>query len=507
MKILSRKSFITVLIIPLLALGFASQMASAVSHTITGTIRDASGNSLSGAYVYATAPSAVDPVAGPVTTNINGAYTLPITTPGTYDLHFIPPTNKGYGPIVDTSVSVTSNQTINHNFSSQMRTLSGTLTDGSGTPLPYVTVKLGSTQTSTDLSGQYSLAVPAGSYPLYVSGAMNGIQSFTLQQSTSSINLVNTNQTLNLSIKTATMTVTPRGDNGQIRTAGSVTARATGGTTSLYPGDPGTTVSLVASDGFTANGAAGIIKTIIGATYAASGLDSTSSQTSVCESARAYDCLQLPLMVMGDTSYDLPSPAPAFRTFSGTVTDSSGAPLPSVTVALLGDGTATSVTDANGNFSITAKPKQYAIKVTGSTATLPSFTLAQNTANPTVDLRSDNVTRNLQVKNTPLTISVIDSQGNPLNNRLVMVQASAGSTTLYAGDPGTIVSMAAQNIQPAGSNTGTLETIIGASYTGRGLNQPNYYGSLCARNSSNTYDCLTSAYTVTGPASINVISQ
>jgi hypothetical protein len=491
----------------LLVLGLGAQMVSAVVYTITGTLRDPSNNSVTGAYVYATAPSSSTISYGPVTTAANGSYSLPVSASGTYDIHFVPITNKGWNEIVDSNISITTNQTINHNFSSQTHTLSGTVTDGTGTALTGITVKLGTTQTTTNGSGQYSLTVSAGSYALYLSGAMSGISSFTMQQSTTGINLINSDMTLNPSIKTATMTITPRNDNGQIKNSGNISARATSGTAIVYPGDPGSAISLIQSNGFTANGSSGTITTIVGATYAASGLDSASNQTSVCEPNYGvhYDCLLLPMTVMANVNFDVPNPAPITRTFSGNLSDGSGNPLSGKTIALTGDGTATGVTDASGNFSITGKAKKYAIKVyvSGSTSTL-----TQNPSTTTVDLTSDNFSRNLVINWAPLTISVVDNLSNPLNNRLVMLSALGGTATLYTGDPGFAISMDPQNFQPgSGSNTGTLSTIVGSMFTARGLNQPNYYGSICARNASNTYDCLASAYTFTGAASINVVSQ
>jgi len=495
---------------------------SAAASNITGTVRNPSNATVSGAYIYATAPSSSTPVYGPVTTNGSGFYTLTINTPGTYDIHIDPPSNNGWFPVVNSSVAVSSDQTINATFSSQTNTLSGTLTDSNNTPLAGVTVKIfkGSSQyqTTTDASGNYSLSAPAGYYYLYLTGSMTGIPNFTLTQSnTSSLNLLSGNLSLNLSIKLATMTVTAYNNAGQQDYGGSpsVSARATSGITSLYPGDPGTTISVVNSTGFsTFSSATGTITTIVGATYAASGLESTSNTTSVCKSisggSGVYDCLRLPLTVSGNVTFDLPNTSPTTRTFSGTLTDSSGAPIVGAGVTLIkyGDSSTTASTDSSGNFTISAMPKKYYLKITGPSGNnnMLSYVLTQSSTNPSIDLTADSKTQNLQVQTATLTVTANDASGNPNYFTTVNAMTTTGSTTLYTGDPGETLSITSTGFSTSPSSvTGSIGTIVGATYSAKGLNVTSQSGSICdGAATSGHYNCLTTAYTVTGAGSLNV---
>src|SRR6266705_1912202 len=515
----------TVSVLSLVAAISVFQLTSKVGATwsnITGTVRNPSNGFVNGAYVYATVPSGSTPLYGPVTTNSSGAYTLNIPVSGTYDIHIDPPSNTGMSSYTDSSVSVSSDQTINDTLSAQTHTISGPLTDSSSNPLNGATVEIFKNsgwglswyQTTTNSTCNYSITAPAGSYYLYLSGnnQISGIANFTLSQSnTPSLNLLIGNLSLNLTIQTATMTITQYSNSGGTDLQG-VTARATSGITSLYAGDPGSTISLVNSTGFTGT-ASGTIKTIVGATYAASGLESSSYTTSVCKGIYGggshYDCLELPLTVTGDTSFGVPAASPATRTFSGTLTDGGGSPIVGATVTLIkySDQTTYATTDSSGNFTINAMPKKYYLKVEGGAGGITDFTLTQSSTNPTIDLTSVSVTQNLQVPTATLTVSADDGSGNPApTGTTVNEQTSSGTATLYTGDPGETISIPNKYFTTSsGSNVGTLGTIVGAVYSAKGLNATNENGSLCDNTAaSGHFNCLTTALTVTGSASINV---
>lgn len=502
---------------------YGSAKVGATGNNLTGTVTNPLGGNVSGVYVYATAPSSSTPLYGPVTTNASGAYTLIVGATGSYDIHFDPPSNSGYGSVVNSSVSVTTNQTLSAQLSSQTNTLSGTLTDNSSTALSGVTVKIFKSgsgtvyQTTTDSSGYYSLAAPAGYYYLYLNGSMSGIYTFTLTQSnTSSINLLTGNKTLNLAIQTATMTVTAYNNAGQQEYGGSpsVTARATSGITSLYPGDPGTGISVVFSNGFSTNTSpTGTITTIVGATYTAPGLEANTYTTSVCKgisgSSSAWDCLRLPLTVNGNSSFDIPATSPATRTFSGTLTDTAGSPISGAVINLIkyGDSSPAATTDANGNFSISVMPKKYALKVTGYNVDgMQDFTLTQSTTNPSIDLTASNIVQNLQVKTASLTVNANDATGSPNYFASVNAQTSAGSTTLYAGDPGetlNITSIGFSTMPSPPVASGIMGTIIGASYSAKGLHATSPSGSICDYDTGSRWNCLTTALTVSGNTTVN----
>lgn len=503
-KLSTALTFVFLLVAYVLLLQFGTKVF-ATSDAITGKVTNSYSAAVGGALVYATAPGSSTMLYGPSTTDGNGNYTLWIPIAGTYDFHFLPPNNKGYGPIVQSNVVVSGNQTLNAQFSTQTHTLSGTLTDNTGKAMPYISIYLegGNHQTATDANGNYTITVPAGVYSLKVTGSVTGITSFNLnQQDSSAINLLNSNMILNLQLQLATITVTAHKDNG---VAGGVvgSAFAYSGTTSLYPGDPGTTVTSLNSDTSNPN----VITTIVGAVYAGSGLG-TSASSSMCEySGSTADCLMLPYTVTGNASIDLPQASPATRTYSGTLTDGSGSPLPNVRVTLLygSDSTTSQITDSNGNFTIYAMPKKYYLQVSsnGLTENMQSFTLTQSSTNPTIDLTGNSITQNLQMSTTNINATAYDANGIPAYNTYVQGQTTSGTTTLYSGDPGESMNILSSFTTTSTNNVGSLGTIDGAVYSALGLHVHNMSGSVC--DQFNTEDeCITSALTITGPVSINV---
>jgi hypothetical protein len=380
------------------------------------------------------------------------------------------------------------------------------------------TVKLGGYQSSTNSTGYYSISAPAGNYPLGIIGSMPGVYSFTLQQPTSGINLLTGNQILNLSIKTANMTIAPYTNGGQLLYGG-VSARATSGITLLYAGDPGTNIILSNSNGATAAGGSVVLTTIVGSTYTAPGLEaaSSSASTSICEgiptSGSLSDCLRIPLTVMGDVSFDLPSASPALRTFSGTLIDTAGMPIQSAQISLIkyGDQTASVSTDASGHFIINALPKKYYLKLStpGNLDGISGVTLTQSSSNPTIDLTQGDISQNLQLQTATLTISAFDSTGYPDYSAVVEGQTNTGTAHLYSGDPGESIAFADHNILTTSTNNVvTLGSIVGASYSGRGYAATfsgSGSGSLCATiPGTSNWNCLGGTYVVTGDASINV---
>jgi len=312
------------------------------------------------------------------------------------------------------------------------------------------------------------------------------------------------------------MTVTAYNDAGQVDPGGnpSVSARSTSGTTSLYPGDPGTTINLANTYG-TVVGNTTVFTTIVGATYTAPGIEAGGSgtSTSICVGTvggGGYDCLRLPVTVAGNLSVDVPGPSPAIRTFSGTLTDSNGAPLVNAQVTLTrhGDASTYANTDANGNFTIHAMPKKYYLKVAGGpTNNIDQFTLTQSSTALPIDLTGGDITQNLQVKTALLTMSAHDTSGYSVLPSQVWIAArtTSGTTTLYTGDPGETLTVNSTSVMSSAvDGTGVIGSIIGATYAANGLNTSNTNGSIC---DSHTYDqywnCLTTAYTVTGSASLN----
>lgn len=509
-----RKLFIA-FVVPLFAITtIFVQMAMATTYTISGALNLTPTVAAEGASVYVTAPSSNAILYGPVVTNSVGSYSLQVGASGTYDIHYVPPTGTGVAKIVDSSVAVSSNQTINKTFSAITRTLSGTLKDKDGNPMPSVKIKLNnnnSWQSTTNSNGEYSISAPAGKYYLHIS-RNGGDLLFTLSQQSSGtpINLLHTDQVLNMTIKTVSIDVAAYANSfTQMVWFTNMTADARSGVTSLYPGDPGTNIVYAGSYSGSIDGNWVTVPTIAGAVFTAPGLEATSATGSICHSLPGssptrYDCLRTPLTANSDVTLEHPSEDAAVRTFSGTLTDGNGNPISGARIFLwkYNDNSPNDTTDASGNFSISAVPKQYALEVkypANSNWTL----LTQNKSNPTIDLRGGDVVQNLQVPTVTLTVSAFDEYGNPAYSKNVTMRTDNGTVSLYTGDPG--FSIAAPNVSKSttsSNNIVTFDSVVGASFLARGLSSPVTTNSICVQ-ASPYYNCLTSAYSVTGSASLN----
>ncbi|WP_248930004.1 beta strand repeat-containing protein [Paenibacillus hamazuiensis] len=127
---------------------------------ISGTVKDANGNPVSGATV---SNGAINQ-----TSNDGGVYTLNVP-PGTYTVTVY---KTGYPTESKTNVQVMSGQTTTVNFGNvSAGSISGTVTDASGHPVSGASVSVSGSggSANTDASGKYTLNVPVGTYIVTVS--------------------------------------------------------------------------------------------------------------------------------------------------------------------------------------------------------------------------------------------------------------------------------------------------------------------------------------------------
>ncbi len=258
-----------------------------------------------------------------------------------------------------------------------------------------------------------------------------------------------------------------------------------------------------------------IIKNIyVGAVYNANGLETSTTTGSVCESLTSspslWDCLTNAVYVTGPMSVGVPSILPVTRIFEGILKDGTGTPLPNVEVKLVkyADSSTYTTTDSNGYFRVNLAPKSYSLKITGDSSSglaLQSFILTQSTGSPSINMASGNLPKDLQINTATVTVNANDGSGNPDYFTSVNSKATTGTAYLYSGDPGFAIYVYSNGFSTApGNNTGTIQTIVGATYTALGLGVSNPNGSICARiGSTSSWNCLTTAYTVSGAATIN----
>lgn len=90
---------------------------------------------------------------------------------------------------------------------------------------------------------------------------------------------------------------------------GTVSGSSSQGTTYLYAGDPGMSMSISnTSATISANQLSVQLKSINGTTYSALGKTSSSTVGSICEEVdiHVYDCIDTPVTITGDTTVTLP---------------------------------------------------------------------------------------------------------------------------------------------------------------------------------------------------------
>jgi hypothetical protein len=138
---------------------------------ITGTVTNQTGGGVLNVAVTATAPGGSTTLFGPSLITTNGTYQLDVD-PGTYDIHFVPPEGGRLNPITSSNFVVQTDQTLSVQLTSPSHTLSGTVRNGDGQPLPSMQLnfRLTSTgsqlQVNTDANGHYSAIANAGVYYL-----------------------------------------------------------------------------------------------------------------------------------------------------------------------------------------------------------------------------------------------------------------------------------------------------------------------------------------------------
>jgi hypothetical protein len=196
------------------------------------------------------------------------------------------------------------------------------------------------------------------------------------------------------------------------------------------------------------------------------------------------------------------------NTFSGVLTDSTGAPLQNIGVYLNADNgdSAYAITDANGSYSITAPPQAYKLVLSGNgngPGNLTTLILRQDQS--TVDLTSGNIIRDLQIPTATLHVTVEDTNGNPVSGAGVTsyIQQGNSVTHIYPGDPGTTISYIGTTsaISTAADGTVDLTSVVGAEY-GTGINgTSNSY--ICASVLGGSH-CLSSPLTVAGDTNVTI---
>ena len=289
--------------------------------TITGQVTDASTS------------SPVQGIAGATVSLANTSLTATTDSSGTYTLNGVPAgpqsvgaSATGYTPSGSQSVTVAAGQTSTANFSltPTAGTVKGTVNDViSGLPIGGASLTIGGVSTTTDGSGSYTLGGIAPG-----TGTVSAQVVATYYQPFSS-----TTMTVNLGAQTQNFTLTP--------TTGTIS-----GTVSLSGGG-GVSVTTVSAGGVTTTSGTGGAYTLVHVPVG--------SSVSVSAGKTGYDAsaVQVVAVTAGGTTGNINfTLTPQVGTISGTVSDTSNAPLSGVTVSAGGVTTTTS----NGTYTLSNVP-------------------------------------------------------------------------------------------------------------------------------------------------------
>ncbi len=319
--------------------GDVSQNLQIPTVSVRVKVLDSNGNPLSGVSVYSQSANGnggttalfpgdsgeniIRANTSNITTDANGAAILTSVVGAIYGTDS---QNSICAMIASGNVCLTSSVTLSDNANVTIQqpaqnTFSGTLTDNAGHPVQQTVAIYDSNYNPVgvsipDTNGNFSIAAAPGLYKLRIYGtSLGGMNNLNMWQSGYLVDLSNGSVSQNLQIKTVAVHVTVLDSNNNPLSGVSVfsqSANGNGGTTSLYPNDPGETIYQANTYVVTTDGSgAATITSLVGATYG------TDSQNSICAVISGSNvCLASAVTLIGDTNLVIrvQSPTPAIPT-------------------------------------------------------------------------------------------------------------------------------------------------------------------------------------------------
>ncbi len=495
---------------------------AANAFSITGTVTDQNGHGVQNVSVTATAPGGSTVQFGPSTTASDGSYQLNVNA-GTYDIHF---DATGYNPVVQSNFSVASDQVLNAQFIPIVHTFSGTLRDKAGNPIvgAHVGFYNNGISSCTDANGHFSVTVSSGEYNPYVSdfgnncGAIpsqfNGLNILDFIGSTL-VDLRNSDITQDITLQNSTITVTVKDSNGNPLANTPVREIPQNGSTVLFAGESSRPMENQLDSQVTTD-SNGVVKLVSfdGLSYGQT-FGVTDLRDNICvveTNSNPRFCMTAPLTVNGDMSLTLTEPA--LHTFSGTLRDKAGNPIVGAHVGFYNNGIS-SCTDANGHFSVTVSSGEYNPYVSdfgNNCGAIPSqfngLNILDFIGSTLVDLRNSDITQDITLQNSTITVTVKDSNGNPLANTPVREIPQNGSTVLFAGESSRPMENQLDSQVTTDSNgVVKLVSFDGLSY-GQTFGVTDLRDNICVvETNSNPRFCMTAPLTVNGDLSLLLQQQ
>lgn len=413
--------------IVLIAYGFLffsmSSLHAASTFVISGHVTDQNGTGIQNVAITATDPGTNTVEFGPINTDSTGAYSLSVLQ-GTYDLHFTPPTGSNFNAIIQTNVTISGDQTINVQLTPVTRTVSGTVTDKQGNPLPnvFVNARLPSDTignpnlphggAATDNNGHFAISLPANVYALTISSGTSSLPNSSIKTNVQ-VDLTNADAIQNFQLPLATtVQVLVKDNTGNAAASRQVTLNNTFDTSVLSDRSGN---ASIAEHGEATTDASGIVNVPI---YQ----DASLPAGSICASLPTGSICNADPITVTNTPVSVVLAAPVTRTVSGTVTDATGNPIAGLSVSLsVGIGSpgsphGSATTDTSGRYSMNLAAAAYDhaqifLAQNGGTAGFNART------NVTIDATNGDATQDFKLPftvnpTTTLHVDVKDNTGN-----------------------------------------------------------------------------------------------
>lgn len=423
----------------LIVFGFFSiQPAFADTFTLSGSVKDSSGNAISNSTV-----SVNDASSSNTTTDSAGNYTLVIEE-GTYNVQVTPPSGSGFTSATAVNQNISGNTVLNFVLvPTGTVALTGRVLDRSNQPLANQTVGIAPQGTNnyvfttTDSSGNYSFSTTSGNYKIQVSGSNSLSVSAPPSYSIVSSGTLALTQSIIMDIPLPVKQVT-------------VHVQDTNGVAQPNVGLSTNSISMPSTPIGTVTNATGVssYSPSTGLTTDASGnavmwffptppSGNRYTITATPPSGSSYVTTNLSsVAVVNDSTVTLTIQQPV--TLSGKVLDRANQPLSNQTVGIAPQGTSTftnTTTDSAGNYSFSVAPGNYRVQVLKNNNPLtvnapPNYSIISS---GTLSL-TQNTTMDIPLPVKQVSIHVQDPAGNALED----VTLSTNSVSMPSIPVGTV---------------------------------------------------------------------
>jgi hypothetical protein len=468
--------------------GGAGAGAATGSIAITGTVTNQSGTGVANVSVYATDPGGSTVDFGPTTTASDGSYVLDVNA-GSYDFHFDPTSGSGMNSVVDSNVTVLSNQTINIQLvpTPVTYTVSGHVTDGSNQPIAnaYVYIDSANEGALTDSTGYYSIQVSPGTYtgatvsmcsgeyahcnpssPDTANGAARPDE-FDLDDSSLTINASSGNVSQDFHLNTAQVTIQVKDSSGNLAPGvAGLEAQTGGGSTALIPNGSEQFTGYTnynASYNTTLNQTGEVVLNVpVGLTFG-TGTDNSTLASYLCISfAAGPTCLSQALTVTGNVTLIFQEGNPVVET---PTAPSLSAPSPtnqspSLTWNSVSGATSYNVYYGNGTFITNVIVSSYTDKSAAPGSSNTYYVTAVNSAGESAHSNTVSVLYDTALPTITYTVSSAPNVAGWYNGPVTI--------TFTCSDPTTGVTVASCSAPVTLSNDGANQTVTGSAVDSAG---------------------------------------